>query len=395
MSDITGSKRAEARIKKLANIYATLSHTNTAVVRTRNREELFRSVCQGAVEHGNFILAWVSLIDEASRTAKPVYLHGAEEDFLGNVAISIDDIPEGRGPTGTAIRENRVVCVNDFAADERSLPWREAALKYGICGAAGLPLRFKGKVIGALTLYAREPEFFDADQLGLLEEMSVDISFALDNFESEALRRRAEEEREVALNKLQASLEGSILIAASITEMRDPYTSGHQHRVARLATAIAGEMSLPADMVKGVHFGATIHDIGKIASPAEILAKPSGLTDIEYSLIKSHPRAGYEILKDVDFPWPIAQIVMQHHERLDGSGYPQGLTSDAILLEARIIAVADVVEAISSHRPYRPALGIDAALEEIEHFRNTRYDSNVVDACVVLIRERGYNFLLN
>jgi PAS domain S-box-containing protein len=389
MSDITANRQAEERIKKLANIHATLSHTNTTIVHAKNRDELFRGVCLGAVEHGNFILAWIGLLDEASYTARLVCLYGAEEGPPGNTDVSIDELP---GLARAAIVENRVVCVNDLAADERTLPWNESTIEDRICGAAGLPLRFKGRVIGVLTLYVGEPEFFDADQLGLLEEMSVDISFALENFEREALRKRAEEEREIALNKLQTSLEGSILIAASITEMRDPYTSGHQRRVARLATAIAGEMSLSDDLVKGIHFGATIHDIGKIAIPAEILSKPSSLSDLEFSLIRAHPQAGHEILKDIEFPWPIAQIVMQHHERLDGSGYPQGLTGDAILLEARVIAVADVVEAISSHRPYRPALGIDAALEEIERFRNTRYDPKVVDACVALIRDHGYDF---
>lgn len=207
-------------------------------------------------------------------------------------------------------------------------------------------------------------------------------------------RKQGEKDLEITLEKLRVSLDNSILMAASITEKRDPYTAGHQKRVSQLAVAIATEMNLPEETIKGIKFSAMIHDIGKISIPAEILSKPSVLNDIEYLLIKIHPQSGYDILKDIDFPWPIANIVLQHHERLDGSGYPNGLKAEEILLEARIIAVADVVEAISSHRPYRPSLGVDVALEEIQNHRNTYYDAKVVDTCVKLFKEKGYTFSL-
>jgi HD-GYP domain-containing protein (c-di-GMP phosphodiesterase class II) len=222
--------------------------------------------------------------------------------------------------------------------------------------------------------------------------MSIDISFALDNFEREALRRRAEEERTIALNKLKQSLDGCIQMAATVTEMRDPYTAGHQRRVSKLATAIASEMELSAELIEGIHFGSLIHDVGKIAIPAEILSKPGRLTEIEFMLIKTHPQAGYNILKGIDFPWPVAQMILQHHERLDGSGYPGGLKGDEIILEAKILIVADIVEAMSSHRPYRPGLGIDVALAEIERGRGTFYDSRIVDICTSLFRDKKFNF---
>jgi putative nucleotidyltransferase with HDIG domain len=173
-------------------------------------------------------------------------------------------------------------------------------------------------------------------------------------------------------------------------EARDPYTAGHQRRVAALATAIAQEMDLPEEQINGIHLAAIIHDLGKIQIPAEILSKPSKLSDIEFMLIKQHPQAGYDILKDVKFPWPIAEVILQHHERMDGSGYPQGLKSEQILLESKIMAVADVVEAMSSHRPYRAGLGIEAALDEIILGRGTRYDPQVADACVALFQEKKY-----
>jgi len=173
-------------------------------------------------------------------------------------------------------------------------------------------------------------------------------------------------------------------------EARDPYMAGHQLRVADLARAIATEMGLPQDTIDGIRMAGSIHDIGKLSIPAEILSKPGKLSDVEFSLIKEHSRKGYEMLKDVESPWPLAEIVYQHHERMDGSGYPRNLKGDEILMEARIMAVADVVEAMASHRPYRPGLGIGAALEEIEKNRGTFYDEAVANACLRLFREKDF-----
>jgi putative two-component system response regulator len=191
-------------------------------------------------------------------------------------------------------------------------------------------------------------------------------------------------------NKLKASLLSSIKALASTVEMRDPYTAGHQRRVADLSRAIAQQLALSEDHVFALHLAATVHDLGKIRVPAEILNKPGKISEFEFALIKEHAQSGYEILKSIDFPWPIADMVRQHHEMLDGSGYPQGLKGDDILLEARIISVADVVEAMSSHRPYRPSLGIDAALDQITQNRGSQFDPEAVDACVALFQEHGY-----
>ncbi|HOS13047.1 MAG TPA: HD-GYP domain-containing protein [Smithella sp.] len=173
-------------------------------------------------------------------------------------------------------------------------------------------------------------------------------------------------------------------------ETRDPYTAGHQRQVSDLARAIATEMGLPNDRIEGLRVAATIHDIGKVSIPAEILSKPSKLTNLEFDLIKTHSQSGYDILQDIEFPWPVAQIVCEHHERINGSGYPNHLKGDEILLESRILSVADVVEAIASHRPYRASLGIDAALAEIEKNKGVLYDAGVVDACLRLFRQKDY-----
>jgi HD-GYP domain-containing protein (c-di-GMP phosphodiesterase class II) len=176
----------------------------------------------------------------------------------------------------------------------------------------------------------------------------------------------------------------------SALESRDPYTTGHQSRASDLACAITTEMGLDQDKIEGIRMASIIHDIGKLAVPTEILAKPGKLTDIEFLLIKQHSQTGYEMLKDVESPWPLAQIVHQHHERMNGTGYPKNLKGDEILLESRILAVADVVEAISSDRPYRPSLGIDFALEEIDKNKGILYDDVVANACLNLFREKGF-----
>jgi PAS domain S-box-containing protein len=205
-------------------------------------------------------------------------------------------------------------------------------------------------------------------------------------------RIKAEEALKESFEKLQKAISAIIDVIVMAVEMRDPYTSGHQKRVANLAIAIATDMGLPSDLRQGIHMAGMIHDLGKISVPAEILSKPTKLTDMEFNLIKIHPQSGYDILKDIDFDWPIAQIVLQHHERMDGSGYPNLLKNGQILLEAKILAVADVVEAMASHRPYRPALGIDAALKEIEKNKGILYDEKTVEVCVKLFQEKGFKF---
>jgi len=206
-------------------------------------------------------------------------------------------------------------------------------------------------------------------------------------------RQRMQQELRQGLENLKEVMNGTIKAMALTVETRDPYTSGHQQRVAELVRAIAREIDLPQERIEGVHVAATIHDIGKIALPAEILSKPGQLSQIELRLIQEHPKVGYEILRGIDFPWPIAEIVLQHHERVDGSGYPRNLVGNEILLEARILGVADVVETMSSHRPYRPSIGLDKAIEEIIAQKGRLYDPDVVDTCLKLVDDKEFEFL--
>lgn len=223
-----------------------------------------------------------------------------------------------------------------------------------------------------------------------LKEMTIRLQRVLRERMILKERERVEEQLKHSLVQQRKANDGVVRAMAMAVEARDPYTAGHQNRVAKLAGAIAETMGLDADRIEGLRMGGYIHDLGKISIPAEILTKPSKLSDLEFGIIKTHAQVGYDILKSIEFPWPVAEMVLQHHERMNGSGYPQGLRRDSVLLEARILAVADVVESMASHRPYRAALGIDTALEEISQHRDTLYDGDTVIACIHLIREENY-----
>jgi PAS domain S-box-containing protein/putative nucleotidyltransferase with HDIG domain len=260
---------------------------------------------------------------------------------------------------------------------------RQGIMEKGELALAGKPQFFEWKYLRPDgTLFDAEVSFnrVDIGNEVFLQAIVRDITD----------RKQAAEKLEKTLENLRQTNAATVQVMAHVVETRDAYTAGHQRRVAGIAVAIAEEMGLSFHTIEGIRMAGVIHDIGKISIPAEILSKPGDLRKKEFELIKDHPQMGYEILKDVEFPWPIAEIVHQHHERMDGSGYPGGLSGNKILLEARIIAVSDVVEAIASHRPYRPARGIDVALSEIEANRGVLYDGDVVDACLHLFRERGY-----
>jgi putative two-component system response regulator len=247
--------------------------------------------------------------------------------------------------------------------------------------------KVQGFELGAVDFVTKP---YQRDELLARVRTHLEVGRLRNNLE-ELVEERTRELRE-SEKKHRASLLEFIAAIAATVEMRDPYTAGHQRRVAKLAGAIANELHLAEDQIEGLYLAAVVHDIGKIRIPAEILCKPGRLDEIEFSLIKQHVQTGYEILKAISFPWPIATVVQQHHERVGGQGYPMGLNGDQILLEARILGVADVVEAMITHRPYRPGLGVPAALEEIRNNRDVLYDPVVVDACLRLFKEERFDF---
>ncbi len=252
----------------------------------------------------------------------------------------------------------------------------------------------KGKTVppGERSLMRKDGSIFEAHSSHvLLKNIRGESEFYSLDVDLTALNR-VKKDLQKSLHNLKKTLDGIVLALMSAVEMRDPYTAGHQNGVAKLACAIAKELGLNEHSIEGLRIGSLLHDIGKLNIPSEILTKPGGLSDIEYKLMQTHPQFGFEILRSINFPWPIAQMVLQHHEKIDGSGYPQGLTGDKIMLEAKILTVADVVEPMSSHRPYRPALGMDAALAEIKKGRGIFYDAEVADCCINLIEKKGFHF---
>ena len=249
-----------------------------------------------------------------------------------------------------------------------------------------VPLKADGHLAGMLLLSGRSSnEPYSKEERRLLEKVSPDVAINIDN-------ANLYENMKQKHSELQKAMDGVIHAVSLVVETRDPYTAGHQRRVAELARAIAQEMGLSEWQVMGIHVAGLLHDVGKVAVPSEILSKPGKITETEFNIIKNHCQVGYDILKRIDFPWPVTKAVLQHHERLDGSGYPEGLTGEDIVLEARILGVADVVEAMSSHRPYRPAIGLENALEEISRASGILYDTEVVDACLSLLKKNQPEF---
>ncbi|MCK4233089.1 HD-GYP domain-containing protein [candidate division WOR-3 bacterium] len=239
---------------------------------------------------------------------------------------------------------------------------------------------------GKLRNMQKKLEIRVKGQTGKLSEINKKMKFEIDRY------KQTEKELKDNFKKLKSVFEGVVNAMSMIVEARDPYTAGHQRRVSRLACAIAKEMGITEERAERIRIAGLLHDIGKITIPGEILIKPGVLNKSEFEIIKNHPQVGYDILKGIDFPWHISEIVLQHHERLDGSGYPVGLSNKDILLEAKILAVADVVEAVSSHRPYRPSRGINKALRIITENKNILYDTAVVDACLHLFYESRFKF---
>ena len=389
--DITQRKQAEESLRHLNRALKTLSSVNHTLVHAQDEEQLWQGVCRAAVEEGGYLLAWIGYAEEnETKSVRVMASHAVKPGYTNGIRISWADVPEGRGPTGMAIRTGKSRYIQDIGHDPAMAPWQENALAYGYKACIALPLFENGKPFGVLTIYAAEPNAFNNKEVALLEEMAGDLGYGIHMLRTGIERDLSRVEQQHTLEQLSEGLEATVQAVATTVEMRDPYTAGHQRRVAILAVDIAREMGLPEEMIKGIHLAGTIHDLGKIRIPAEVLSKPGRLSDIEYQIIREHPQSGYEIMKGVKFPWPIADIILQHHERLDGSGYPQGLRGEQILLEAKIMAVADVVEAMSSHRPYRAGLGIDVALAEIEGNRGKTYEAKVVDACLKLFREKHY-----
>ena len=378
--DITERKRAEEKLKVLRELDKNI------IAHTADYNEIFETATHLVNKVVPCNRVTMVLVDE--ERGGFIYCHGggtAGRKKGGFVPFEMTD-------ASRAVREKRTILRNDLRQEGELKSLDKQFLGEGFLSDIRIPLITKGRVEGLLNIGSRRAGAFTQEDMTTAEQIAGQLSIALENSLLFKKLEKSLEERKENLAKLRKALGGTIQVLVAAVETRDPYTAGHQQRVTHLARAIASEMGLSLGQIEGIRMAGAIHDIGKIAVPAEILSKPGKITETEFGIIKTHPQVGYDILKGIEFPWPVAKIVLQHQERLDGSGYPAGLKGDEIILEARILAVADVVEAMASHRPYRPALGIDRALEEISKNRGILYDADVVDACVRLFREKGFKF---
>jgi len=376
--DISARLRAEDALCRVSKALRTLASGNESHVRALDENDLLQRMVRTIVEVGCYRMAWVGFaLDDDTKSIRVVASHSETLHHPEAIRRTWGEDDHGQSPAGRAIRTGQTQLVRNVAVEPQLVPWSEAYSSAGCVSVLALPLLGGSGPFGVLNIYSDDPLAFKEDEVPLLELLAADLSYGIKSLRIEEQRRQANE-------ALRRNLQETFGVIAATVESRDPYTAGHQKRVAHLAKAIAQEMGLTADEVEGIGFCALIHDLGNMQVPAGILARPARLSKAEFELIKTHPLIGFEILKDLHVPWPVATFILQHHERLDGSGYPQGLKGDDITLGARVIAVADVMEAMLSHRPYRPKLPLDEALNEIVQNRGQKYDPAVVDACVAL-----------
>jgi PAS domain S-box-containing protein len=383
LQDISEKKREEdARIERLKRAHLQLDAVGavsmSGALVAGDVRRLAREVTEAAAAVTGVERANVWLFNEAETELRCIDNYEATPRRHSEGAMLTE---AEYGNEFRALKSARFVDAHDPLTDPRTAGYVEGYLKpLGITAMLDAVIQVSGRHLGLLCLeHVGKPHRWEQDEIAFACQLADKIALA------SMLRDRQESQA-----ALRRGLEDTVLAIAATAEMRDPYTSGHERRVAELCVAIGREMGLAEQAIDGLRFGAMIHDLGKMKIPAEILVKPSRLSPIEYELVKGHAQAGYETLKGISFPWPVARMVREHHERMDGSGYPQGLKGDAILPEARILAIADTVEAMASHRPYRPGLGVETALAEIARGRSAQYDAQAVDACLRLFREKGY-----
>jgi HD-GYP domain-containing protein (c-di-GMP phosphodiesterase class II) len=369
----------------------TIVACQEVLVLSQTKSDLLQKICDVIISVGGFRMVWIG-IAQNSRTIKPLAYSGIVDEYLEPRKLTLDQ-KEGFGyPSAKAICEEKPYLVQDIVKAPQAVMWQTEALKRGYSSVLALPLKSNNQTFGSLCMYASEPDYVSEKDTVYFNKLAENMVYGIVALQTRSERYRAEEKLKTSLEKLRKALGAIIEALENTVEVRDPYTAGHQRRVADLGRSIGSLMGLSEDSIDGIRIGGILHDIGKIYVPTDILMMPRRLSTQEFDLVKLHPQVGYNVLKGIDFPWPVPKIVLQHHERLDGSGYPQGLRDKDILIEAKILAVADVVEAMASHRPYRPALGIDKALEEIRSNQGELYSPEVVAACLSLFKSHNYTF---
>jgi HD-GYP domain-containing protein (c-di-GMP phosphodiesterase class II) len=357
--------------------YQFFLYMNQIVIGANSVPKFFESLCTGFVEVARCDLASISFDDfDHPGAIETLYAAGATDFLYEGMGSWLAREEDGLGPTGTAMRTRVTQVANLLDTYPGYEPWRERAQKFGFKSLVAVPFTF-GQRTGVLTLTSSHSHAFDELALRGLDAVAREIEFGISHLG--------------AVEKLAKALDGTLAVLAEMTESRDPYTEGHQIHVGSLGAAIATHLGLDATMIELIRQSGEVHDVGKIAVPAEILTRPGRLGFHEFELVKTHTTLGADILSKASLPWPLAEVALQHHERMDGSGYPNGLLGSEIIQPAKIIAVADVVEAMTRHRPYRAGLGIDKALDEVSRGAGTSYDADVVKACLAVFAA-GFTF---
>lgn len=358
------------------------------LVRGCSSESMMQEICKAITHKSTFALAWIGLVKNDSHQIEISGAAGSALRYMNGLTLnSSADVPLGRGPAGVAIRTNEAQIVDDTETAENFNPWRERARQEGIRSLVAIPFCLNGDC-ALLSVYSAKPQAFEGGVRDAFVQLAEQIGFGLHALSQKKSLTTERRQREETQQQLADTLLTIVDALTRTMELRDSYTADHEIRVAEIACAIAREMRWSEYKILGLRLAAMVHDIGKISVPIEILNKPGPLSEPEWLLIKAHPETGYEILKNIPFTWPVAATVRQHHERLDGSGYPLGLKGDAILPEAKVLAVADMVDAMSSDRPYRSSLGIGAAILQIEREASTLLDADAVRTFIALIRNR-------
>lgn len=388
LRDITESWHLADERHFLERLYRTLSFCNQSLVHAQDEQGLAQGVCDGLVRHGSYNYSNVSIwLGDDNGGYRQIAWSRAE-----NLSA---ELAERLHETSRAFVAARLAPLFARAEAERRHPVSVPADGYAPDFDSPLaiecyPLIDGGAGMGALIVASTPGEFSRTREFGLLQELAGDLSFGLETLRMRDRNAQLEAERLQHIERERDQFAATVEAIAALIEMRDPYTAGHQRRVRGLTQRIGELLGLTKDQLDGLAFAAGIHDIGKIQVPAELLSKPAKLSAAEFEIIKAHPENGAAVLSQIAFPWPVAEIVRQHHERMDGSGYPRGLIGDEILLEARILAVADVIEAMATHRPYRPAHPLLDTLQFVSQQRGRLFDPQVVDACFHLLVDERY-----
>jgi len=391
--DISDQLAKEHKLSAQNWALSAFSIAALALGRARSAASLLQSICEAITQQSVYVLAGVGIAEESpEKRILMAAAAGSALGYLDELRLSwSEDEAGGQGPAGVSIRTNALQILDDTETSPAFVQWRERAREFGIRSCVSIPLKIENGWKGALLVYSAYPHAFESAPLEVFQRLGEQIVHGIQAIEHKQLLDAERKHLETAQKHLTDALQASVAAMVTAMEMRDPYTAGHETRVADIAYAIGAEMGWDESRLEGLRMAAMVHDVGKISIPTEILSKPGRLTAEEYTLVKEHPETGYAILRDIPFSWPIADMVRQHHEKLDGSGYPLGLKEDEILAESKVLAVADIVEAMASNRPYRAGIDLDVVLDQIEREAGTLLDVEAVRICVALFRGKKFS----